>query len=88
MCLQVLAYRGEILVYDGEGHLVHVSVLVLLEGLNLVQTLTLLYHHAHLVQVLQLVRSLGGREGGREGIREGGAREGGRKEEGKERSNP
>ena len=57
-------YLREILVYDGQGHLVNVSVLVLLKGLNLVQATTLFKHHAGLIKMLELVCSLDNEIGG------------------------
>lgn len=53
-----IAHLWKVLINDGESHLVHISIMVLLEGLNLVQTFTLLYYHAHLLKVLQLFSSL------------------------------
>lgn len=47
-----ILYLREILVYNGQGHLVYVSILVLLKGLNLVQAITLFEHHTRLVKML------------------------------------
>ena len=72
------SYLREVLVNDGESQFVDLLIAVLLQCLYLVQSLTLLDHHTHLLQLLYLIGNLGG--GGGEGRRkEGEGREGGRK---------